>query len=850
MWNRLAILFRRDREVDDEIAAHLAMQEEEFRRSGMDARSARLAALRQFGGVTQTREAYREQRGLPWLEITLKDIRFALRGLRRSPGFTAAAVLSLALGIGANTAIFSLFHAMLLRRLPVARPQELVSLYRTGGWGKGHTSYPLYLETAKRSDLFQGVAGRSGVWKVRFSTGPRAKAEFVRREYVTGNYFELLGVTAALGRVITDDERRPEAVLSYDYWRSRFGADRAVVGRTIVVDEQPLTVIGVAQAGFHGVEVEQHADVWAPARMAGGDIMDPGRNWIFILARRRPEVSRERIQSAVNGLMQGWLEARYGRNPVPEFRKVAMEQRLEVRDADVGLSMWRERFGKPLAVLMAAVALALLAACTNVASLLLARAARREKEIKLRIALGATRGRLIRQGLAESFLLAGGGCVCGVLFAIWAERALIRMLPVGATLPVSAVPELAILGFTAAISVIAAVLFGLAPSIQRGASRFRRPLVVAQVAFSVVLVALAALFGRTLAAIDAVDVGFHGENTTALTLDFPRSWTPAQVRAARARFLRAAESLPGVAAASSGFPAPFQGGSSFATIQIPGQAMSNADVTVIGPRYFEALGARLKRGREFDEGDTAKSRRVVIVNEAFARRFFQGDPIGRTISFDGVEQWWIAGVAPDLRYEDPRKELKPMVYAPETQMDSNWEPTMLLRGRVGAAELAPAIRREVARLGPQVASSEPVTIARQIDDSVFEQRMLAALGGFFGLLALVLAAVGVWGVAAYGVARRAKEIGIRMALGARRTSVLGMVVGEGLITVMIGVAIGTPAAFAAARAVASLLYGVTPADPITFVFTALALLATAIAATMVPARRAAGLDPMKVLRQE
>jgi predicted permease len=846
MWSRLAAYFRRNRELQDEIANHLAMQEEEFRRSGMDANSAHLAALKQFGGVTQTREACQGRRGLPWLEIAVKDVRFALRGLKRNPGFTAAAVLSLALGIGANTAIFSLFHAMLLRMLPVARPHELVSLYRTGGWGKGHTSYPLYLEVAKRSDLFQAVVGRTGVQKVRFGAG----AEFARREYVTGNYFAVLGVTAAIGRVFSEDKRSPEAVLSYDFWRNRFGANPAVLGQAIKVDEQPFTVIGVAQPGFHGVELEQRADVWAPILMAPGNPMEPGRNWVFILARRRADVSRQAIQSAANAIMQAWLEAKYGNSPVPAFRKVVMQQRLEVRDAGVGLSLWRDRFAQPLWVLMAAVGVALLAACANVANLLLARAARREKELALRIALGATRGRLIRQALTESLLLAAGGCVFGVLFAIWAQRTLVGMLPVQATLPVARIPEPAILAFTIAISIIAALVFGLTPALQWGKSRLRRPMVVAQVAFSVVLVVLAGLFGRTLAAIDAVELGFHGDRTIAFSLDFPRTWTAAQTHAARTQFLTAAENLPGVASVSHGFPAPFQGGSSFATIFVPGFDMASADITMIGPRYFETLGARLERGREFDLGDTDKSKRVVIVNEAFARRFFAGDPIGRMVSFDQKQQWTIVGVAPDLRYEDPRKDIKAMVYTPDAQMNSNWEPTVLLRARVQPAELAPTIRRELLRFGPQVASSEPLTIARQIDDSIFEQRMLAALGGFFGLLALVLAAVGLWGVAAYGVARRAREIGIRMALGARRTRIVGMVLRDSLTVFAIGMLVGAPAAFAAARAVSSLLYGVKPADPATFILTGAALLVTTFAATAVPARRAAGLDPNKVLRTE
>ncbi len=315
---RFLALFRRgrlDRELSEEIGAHLAMQEEEFRQQGMDPASARAAARRTFGGVAQTEEAYRDRRGIPWLEIAAKDIRYALRGLRRSPGFTAAAVISLALGIGANTAIFSLFHALMLRMLPVARPDELVSLYRTGGWGKGYSSYPLYLELAKRSDLFNGVLARTGVAKVRY-TPPGGRPQFTQREFVSGNYFSVLGVAPALGRLFTDDDNRvpqghPLAVLSYDFWKNRFGADPGVLGRKLLVDEQSLTVIGVAAPGFRGVEVEHHPEVWVPAMMNRGKVMDPRMWWLWIVARRRPDVSPKQVQAAVDVLMRQHLAAIY-----------------------------------------------------------------------------------------------------------------------------------------------------------------------------------------------------------------------------------------------------------------------------------------------------------------------------------------------------------------------------------------------------------------------------------------------------------------------------------------------------------------------------------------------------------
>jgi len=343
---RFLSLFRRgrlDHELSEEIGIHLAMQEEEFRRQGMDPPSARAAARRTFGGVAQTQEAYRDRRGIPWLEIAIKDVRYALRGLRRNPGFTAAAVISLALGIGANTAIFSLFHALMLRMLPVARPDELVSLYRTGGWGKRFCSYPLYLELAKRSDLFSGVLARTGVAKVRY-TPPGGRPQFTQREFVSGNYFSVLGVAPALGRLFTGDDNRvpqghPLVVLSYDFWQNRFGADPGVLGRKLLVDEQSLTVIGVAAPGFRGVEVERHPEVWVPAMMNRGEIMNPQMWWLRIVARRRPDISPKQVQAAVDVLMQQHLAALYPPSYNAAFRKKGLGQRLEVREGGIGLSL-------------------------------------------------------------------------------------------------------------------------------------------------------------------------------------------------------------------------------------------------------------------------------------------------------------------------------------------------------------------------------------------------------------------------------------------------------------------------------------------------------------------------------
>jgi predicted permease len=889
MWQRMRELVRRrrlDRELDREVGFHLQMLEDQFRARGMTAAEAKAAARREFGGVAQAAEAYRDERGIPWLEILAKDIRYALRGLRRSPGFAAAAVLSLALGIGANTAIFSLVRALMLRMLPVSHPEELVTLYRTGGWGKGVVAYPLYQELRNRGDLFQGAIATNTAAKVRFSAASGGRAEFARREYVSGNYFGVLGVGAAMGRVFTDDDDRvpgghPLAVLSYDFWRNRFGADPHVLGRRLVVDEQPLTVIGVAAPGFHGVQTETQSDVWVPEMMFPGNIKQPGMHWLMIVARRRPEIPRSRIQAALDIHMQQYLTRIYGRMPQGGFRKVAMGQRLEVREGDAGVSALREYFGRPLTILMAAVGLVLLAACANLANLLLARGAAREREIALRFALGATRGRMVRQALTESLILAAAGCLLGIAFAEWAETFVLHFLPAGPADGWNAAPDGMVLAFTAGISLLAALFFGLTPALRstavslaaglesgpgRNTTRnpvLRRALVSIQVALSMVLVVVATLFGQSLAALRSIDLGFGNQNVIAVNLDFPRAWKKPEVESARRRFVERMESLAGVVCVSYGFPAPFQMQSSSGTIRVPGSlktAREAADVDIhsVASRFFEVLGSRPLIGRDIDRNDTKDSRKVAVVNEAFVREFLPGEahPLERALSFDdskpeGGERTFIVGVVRDIPHLGLREPTGPAVFVPAAQYPIDWEPTILVRSTLPKTAMLPAIRAELAKLDPQIAlAQEPRTIRQAIDESVFQDRLLAVLSAFFGALALALAAIGLYGVMAYSTARRSGEFGIRIALGARRNRVLWLVLRDALVLVGAGVVLGLPASVAAAHAVSALLFGVKAADPGAFVWTGLVLLAVGTAAAFLPAWRSASMDPMRALRHE
>jgi len=886
IWMRITELFRGarlDGELDEEVNLHLQMMEEDFRRRGMSAAEAKAAARREFGGVTHAKEAYRDQRGFPWIESFAKDIRYAMRGLRRSPGFTAAAVLSLALGIGANTAIFSLFHTLMLRMLPVAHPEQLVSIYRTGGWGSGTVSLPLYREIAGRMDLFGGAVATNGVNKVRFTPRPGDRGEYTQREYVSGNYFQVLGIQPAIGRLFNAGDNRvpgghPLAVLSYDLWRNHFGADPAVLGGTVLVDEQPLMVIGVAAPGFRGVVPERPTEVWVPFMMSHGQVTSPNMWWLQIMARMRPEVPRQRVRAALDVLMQQHLKAIYGETHDTGFRERAMGQRLEIRAGSVGLSMLREHFGKPLSVLLALVALVLLAACTNVANLLLARGAARQKEIALRLSLGATRARLVRQALAETLLIAAAGSAAGIGLAAWGVRAISGFLPEEAGNPFSSAPDLAVLAFTIVISLGSALLFGLGPALRStsvnpaaglrsgavdraGRPALRRALVVTQVAFSVVLVALAGLFGHSLLAMRSVDLGFRNQSVIAFSLELPRLWK-GDFHQAEDQLMNMLAATPGIYSVSCAFPGLFSNGSSSSSIRVPGSERTateaaDIDLAYVAPRYFETIGAALK-GRDFDRTDTANAPQVAVVNEAFVREFLPGEahPESRWLSFDdskpeGGERTSIVGVVRDIRQNGIQEKVAPRVYVPVAQHhDLTWPPDILVRTVSPPAAVQAAVRRELPHIGSGIAVTDLATIRQRIDNSIFETRLLATLGGFFGVLALLLAAVGLYGVMSYGMAKRAGEIGIRMALGARRADVVGMVLGDALLLVAAGLILGFPLAWAAARAVHSLLFGIDAVDPLAFGGTGGVLIAVALGAAFFPARRAASIDPMRALRHE
>jgi len=871
--SRIAALFRRrrlDAELSDEVGFHLAMLEEEHRARGMTPAEAKLAARREFGGVAQTQETYRERRGVPWLEDTARDVRYVARGLRCNPAFTAAAVLSLALGIGANTAIFSLFYSLMVRRLPVWRPQELVSLRttRTPAQFGGAVSYPLYRDIAARTDLFSGVLACSGVSQKEFG-----QTNFVASERVSGNYFSVLGVKPAAGRLFTEADNQPGqrvAVLAYEYWQRRFGGDAGVVGRTI----DKYQVIGVAAPGFRGIDLDRRTDQWFPLAsepVFAGMMNRPNVSFVELVARLRPGVPLARVEPALNVLLTRHNQLIYG-YPSNAYRKQALEQRFEARDAGIGLSQVRERFGKPLTILMATVGLVLLAACANVAGLLSARGAARRREVALRFSLGATRARVVRQALTESALLAMLGCALGAAFAVWGRRFMLHFLPPDAGDPFGSPLDAAVLAFTAGVGALSAILAGLGPALRstavapaaalRGdpANRGRRrhglgsSLVIAQVAFSVVLTLAATLFGSSLAQLRAADPGFTNRKVIAITM-----WLSGQAgAAARTAFLARLTTMPGVTSVSVAQTGPYVShflGSSGGEVRVPGsektaRAPAPVENRPVSDGYFETLGSPLLQGREFSPADTAaKWDEAAIVNQAFLREFMPGEtnPLGRSFfQANSAHPTRIVGVARDLAHRGLREKPVPVVYEPIERTKG----FCILIASSHAEALLPELRREVASFASYGQVAEPQTLESQIDESIYQDRLLATVSGFFGALALLLAAVGLYGVVAYGAAQRSHEIGVRLALGAERRSVQWLVLRDALALVAVGLAIGLPAAAVAARAAGAIVFGIRPQDPRLCAATTLALLAAAAAAAFLPARRAAAMDPMLALRNE
>jgi predicted permease len=829
-----------------------------------------------------------------------QDLRYSLRTLRKAPLFTAVAVLSLALGIGANSAIFSLINQLLLQRLPVRDPEQLVMLagrgrHYGGNNGRDKISYPMYQDLRDKNQVFSGMfcTHRNTV-----SATFGGRTELLSGETVSGNFFRVLGIGAAIGRVFnaSDDLMQgahPLAVLSYGYWKTRFGGDRGIVGQKMVVNGQPLTIIGVSQAGFDGIEPGYAPQIRVPITMSddlprapgGGRLNDRRFRWTETFGRLKPGMTIEKATAGLQPLFHQILNLEVQEKEFskasPFVKQEFLKMWMEVMPGSKGRSDLRRTYSTPLLALMAIVGLVLLIACSNLANLLIARASARQKEIAVRLALGAGRGRLIRQLLVESVMLATTGGALGIGLAVLIDRALLAFLPSGHTpLSLSATPDWTVLGFTFAISMLAGILFGLVPALQstrpqlastlkdqaggvvRGASvGLRKGLVVAQVSLSLLLLIGAGLFLQSLRNLKGMNPGFEVKNLLTFSVEptlsrYDKPWTLDYYR----RLSERLQNLPGAESHA------------FAVVPIMADNEWDNWVTIEGytpkqgeapdphmqyctPAFFKTLKIPVLLGRDFMAKDVGGAPKVGVVNQRFAKRYFgAASPIGRHLGM-GIDPGTkldieIVGVVGDAKYESMRDEIPFELYVPYTQINFVTGMTVYVRAQGNPTGIFNMLRPAVRDVDASVPMYDLRTLDDQVEITLLTERLLATLSSVFGCLATLLAALGLYGVMAFMVARRTREIGIRMALGADSGSVVWMVMREVLALAAIGVAIGLGAAWAATRLIEAQLFGIQPTDLLTMALAALGIGAVAGLAGYVPARRATGIDPMRALRWE
>jgi putative ABC transport system permease protein len=829
-----------------------------------------------------------------------QDLRFAFRTLAGNPGFAGVAVLTLALGIGANTAIFTLMDQVLFRLLPVHEPERLVLLDGPGPFsGSTHSSsstvteisHPLFLELRDKVDSFAGLLAHYAIAVHLTEAGQTDRAD---GSLVSGTFFEVLGLRPAAGRLFTaDDDRQPGAhpvvVLGHGFWMRRFAGDSAVVGRSVQVNGHPMTVIGVAPAGFHGISVGESVDVYVPLMMQPQviptwtrGINDWRVRWLTCLARLKDGVSVEQAGAQANVLYSQLLKEDLERlgTRSERFRTAFLQKKLLLHPGGRGASALRDQSKKPLLMLMGMVGLVLLIACANVANLLLARASSRQKEIALRLALGASRMRLVRQLLVECVVLALAGGAAGIAFAAWTGGLLVRALPFAAAPRVlSTEPDLRVALFALALSLATSMLFGLAPAFQStrtdvaptlkdestsvmGGSapfRFRKGLVVAQIALSLLLLIGAGLFTRSLMNLRQLDPGFQPDRLLAFSVDPSLNGYDLTRRFAVFEGIRdevAAE--PGVRAVSLAELPLMTDSNNSSTVKVDGYEAKdgedmNPNFNAVGPGFFATMGIPLVAGRDFTEADGPGTPLVAVVNETFVRYFFgDKDALGRRFRRGRNDEFVmeIVGVVKDGKSANLREKPIRFVYLPYRQKNDIGGMTFYARVSVDPEPLAARMRAAVARVDGTLPVTDLKTMRAQIGESLFVERLVAALSAAFGLLATLLAALGLYGVMSYAVSLRTREIGIRVALGADRATVLAMVLKEVAVLALIGVAVGLPSGYGLGRLVETQLFGLSARDPMTFALATVTLLATALLAGYIPAARATRVHPMVALRYQ
>jgi predicted permease len=844
----------------------------------------------------------------PWI-----DVRYAFRSLRKSPMFTAVAILSLALGIGANTAIFTLLDQILLRLLPVKNAQELVLLTMVGrhygsNWGGNAISYPMYRDFQDHNQVFSGMFCR---FPLPASLTFDGRTERVNAELVSGTYFPVLGVHAVLGRTFTPDDDRtqsghPLVVLSYDFWKTRFAGDPQIIGKKVIVDSNNMTVLGVAEPGFDGVELGEAAKIFIPVMMQPdlmplnkGFLQDRRTRWVNSFGRLKPGVSAVQAKASLQPFMHSMLEMEVKEAAFSHAsdytRQEFLKNIIDVLPGSQGRSEFRRQLSTPLWVLMAITGAVLLIACANLANLLLARATGRQKEIAVRLAMGASRGRILRQLLTESLLLATLGGLAGIIFAFWADGLLMASyLPSdNEGLKIGTTPDVRVLLFTLAVTFVTGLLFGLVPALQAthpdvaptlkdqagavvggGQVGVRKALVVAQVTLSLLLLIGAGLFLKSLNNLRNLGPGFPSERLIGFTLDPSlNGYTPDRTKMFFRQLTDSLSGLPGVqsvglaqmrilennewdnSAMVEGYTPPRQGDHP--------EPFMNA----VSPGYFATLGIPIIEGRDFTVRDTQDVQHgeiptsgnfvptTIIINQTFAKKYFAGrDPIGRHIGF-GINpgtrlDMEIIGVVKDIKYTNLRAEIPEQAFVPYLASRYVSGMTVYVRTAYDPTQVFDSVRGKVRELDPNIPIYAMRTTEQQLNNSLTTERLIASLSAVFGLLATLLAIIGLYGVMAYTVSRRTREIGIRIALGALGGNVIWMVMKEVVLLVAIGLAFGIPAAFGLARLVRSQLFGLTPNDPATMLLAALGLAMVACAAGYIPAWRASRVDPIRALRYE